>query len=689
MKKGTDYNVLVDIPTGAHRCSDDRVYVVLEKRYFKELRYNKDDRAWIGKAVSDTQMHPNETYKIMYPESLKSVPHLNLPVYVKHTGMYAASLSVGERTGLYEDLVKSFGPRSANLIMDYATYSIITKSNVAKDFENEMADQMLFLGEPFSDSWINDQFNETINDNQIQAFKNAWLKRFGDEELSNVWLCVDGSNDNCEVNIDEAEHGKAKSHKNIDIISFWYAVTETGIPVTSQIYRGSRVDSQGIKEMIALMEGCGIKPRGFILDRGFCDESCIQLLKKENHDFVIMMKENTNGFQELLEKHQNTIRLKWKYALGRGLFGTNDKVKLFKKTSLETDASIIWDGKNGVERINYLIEGLMEAIQTTESEIRKGGLPKIPEKYKAYMRIRQEEESAELEVFEDVIQSEIEGKGFYGLISSKPMTAREANDIYDLRDCSEKQYSLMKTQLGDHVFRAHNMHRIAVREVVAFVASVIRHDIMRKCRDAKPSIDTNTAIKELNLINMNLIGNSRYQVIHNQCKRQKLIMSLLGITAENLNHIAAYETDRLNRRTVHPIQSLSPIKKTTKDVKEETQALGSQSPISTGGSSSSDKTDTESLKDQSKSANRRSPGRPKGSKNKPKSTEQEETIAKRKPGRPKGSKNKPKPETTDIAVKKKPGRPKGSKNKPKPTDPVQVEKRRPGRPKGSKNKPKI
>ena len=171
MRRGTDYNILVDIPPDAHRCSDNRVYVVLEKRYFKDVKYNKDDRAWLGKAVSDTQMHPNETYKIMYPETLKGIPHLNVPIYVKRTGMYAASLVVGERTGLYEDLINSFGPRSANLIMDYATYSIITKSNVAKDFETEMTDKMLFLGEAYSDSWINDQFNDVISDNQVQAFK--------------------------------------------------------------------------------------------------------------------------------------------------------------------------------------------------------------------------------------------------------------------------------------------------------------------------------------------------------------------------------------------------------------------------------------------------------------------------------------------------------------------------------------
>ena len=58
MKKGTDYNVIVDIPEGAHKCKDGRVYVVLEKRYYQDLHYNMDNRAWLGKAVSDTHMHP-------------------------------------------------------------------------------------------------------------------------------------------------------------------------------------------------------------------------------------------------------------------------------------------------------------------------------------------------------------------------------------------------------------------------------------------------------------------------------------------------------------------------------------------------------------------------------------------------------------------------------------------------------
>ena len=75
MKSGTDYNILVPIPEGVHRCSDNRVYVVLKKRYYQDLRYNMDSRAWIGKAVSDTEMHPNNNYKTLFFENMKSVGH--------------------------------------------------------------------------------------------------------------------------------------------------------------------------------------------------------------------------------------------------------------------------------------------------------------------------------------------------------------------------------------------------------------------------------------------------------------------------------------------------------------------------------------------------------------------------------------------------------------------------------------
>ena len=100
-----DTNIIVKIPEGAHICGDKRVYIVTESRYYKDLQYNMDVKVWLGKAISDKEMHPSQDYKRLYPNELKKIPHLNLPHYHKPAGMYAITLSIAERLGIYNDLV--------------------------------------------------------------------------------------------------------------------------------------------------------------------------------------------------------------------------------------------------------------------------------------------------------------------------------------------------------------------------------------------------------------------------------------------------------------------------------------------------------------------------------------------------------------------------------------------------------
>jgi len=95
-----DLNTLVAIPNDAHVCADKRVYVVEEKRYYQKLHFNMDKKTWIGRAVSDTQMHPSQFYEVLYPNGLKNVKHLNQPVYEKPVGIYAVALKLSEDNGL-------------------------------------------------------------------------------------------------------------------------------------------------------------------------------------------------------------------------------------------------------------------------------------------------------------------------------------------------------------------------------------------------------------------------------------------------------------------------------------------------------------------------------------------------------------------------------------------------------------
>ena len=134
---------------------------------------------------------------------------------------------------------------------------------------------------------------------------------------------------------------------------------------------------------------------------------------------------------------------------------------------------------------------------------------------------------------------------------------------------------------------------------------------------------------------MNLIGHSQYRVIHNQSKRQKNIMERLGIGPENLDFIASYETSRLNKETVSPVHSMSSFSAPEgagKTRKIKGTPAGSSAKVKVP------KSTTLPVEDSSGTPIRSGPGRPKGSKNKPKTAPAEPT-AKCGRGRPKGSKN--------------------------------------------------
>ena len=514
-----------------------------------------------------------------------------------------------------------------------------------------MADRMLFLGRPYSDSWIQKKFNEAIKDNQIHAFKIKWLRRCKESGIDEVWICIDGSNNDCNAKIDEAEKGKAKSHKNTNIISFMYAVDQHGKPILSKAYRGGRVDCKELPEMIDLLKQCGIKVKGIILDRGFYDINCIEYLEKAEYEYVIMVKETTHGFQEMMARHRDELKLTWNTALGNGLYGISDTVKLFGKHDKEACVSLIWDSRNGVERSNYLVDEIVDFLEVASEQIAKGKKPVIPKKYSDYLKVKEDGDTYAVEVKESELQEAIFGKGYYALVCSKALTAKEINGIYDLRDVSEKQYAVLKSQLGYRVFRAHQMHGIDVRENIAFVASVIRNEMQNTCKQQKPRMDLNKGIKELDHVIMVLGADNRYHAMQNCSERQNNLLGALDVHQKELDYVAEYENRRRNKEAVSPIQALSD---STDNEKTNPSATKKIQGIPEG---SKAKGSTAKIKAAQKPKRRGRP--PKDS-----TAKQNPEEKKRGPGRPKGSKNKPKEEKNDIPKRGR-GRPKGSKNKPK------------------------
>lgn len=91
-----------------------------------------------------------------------------------------------------------------------------------------------------------------LTEEQGRLFRENWIKQCWETGITDTWICIDGSNDDCYVvNVYEAENGYDKSGGGGPAVSYMCAVSSVdGTSITYLPYRCSRVDSTALKEMV-------------------------------------------------------------------------------------------------------------------------------------------------------------------------------------------------------------------------------------------------------------------------------------------------------------------------------------------------------------------------------------------------------------------------------------------------------
>ena len=296
-----------------------------EKRRDSKNRVLTNNRIVIGHATSETRMHPNDRFRLLYPDVWESAySKYNDPKGIEiHVGMYGLTLGASYFNGLYPVLQDAYGPKYANAIMDYAMYSLFERSDVSQHFPERMRKEVLFSRSPFDDSTYSTLFKENLTEEMHDAFRTAWVKRCISKGMKKVWICIDGSNNDCQAKDSEyAEYGDNKSHSGKTIVGYIYAVDSgTGEPIAYTVNPGGVVDSQAFQKIVHLISGYGLEIEGVILDRGFCTFEVVKTLRSLELDFVIMTPHDTYGHTLMLEKHGEAIFWDPEYLVdGRNIY---------------------------------------------------------------------------------------------------------------------------------------------------------------------------------------------------------------------------------------------------------------------------------------------------------------------------------------------------------------------------------
>ena len=534
-----------------NRGDGNRVLFVKEAPYDAKAGYPRPKRITIGYVNDqDTKvMNPTSGYKLVFPKEWEDLFGEKVPMAFKYIGMYAMADAINSSTGIKDIMDECFGVKNSDAMMDFVMYSLLFETNVTEHFSTRMSDQLLYSGDGCSDSFYSDMYKNRISFSDILNFKKKWVDQCKEDGVEEVWLCIDGSNDDCEsCGVTIAEKGHAKSLRNRNIVSFTYAVTEDGKPVTFDVYRGGLVDAKAMRRIIAFLKDAGISLKGVILDRGYCDSTAIRYLNKEHIPYVIMVKGTPAGFVDIVKEYGDKIKMNAEYLVQNTyLFGVQDKVQLFDNYKHDDYLTLFYDYKNGGDRTTSLLKKLYNEMDRCQKALRMGETPEINSQFKGVLRVA--DDKTKTEIVTEKLQKLLDEKGLYSIVTSAKMTPNEVHHLYQCRNSSETQYMIVKSHLGYGKIRVRVTKSVLSKFTIGFIASCVRYELQQAAKEVNKS--TTEVIQEMSHLYMSRIGES-YVPIQSVTGRQETVLKCLNSSVSLLTEIVKDENDRVMGRTPTP-----------------------------------------------------------------------------------------------------------------------------------------
>ena len=549
---------LVKVPTVkgkiTRRKKSNVVYIEYEydRVYDPSRKYTFPKRVTIGK-LSDTDpefMKPNQNF-------LKYFPDAELPESKNRTsrssclrvGAYFVLRKIIEECSLNDILGKYFRSRDMGLFLDLAVYSIIAENNAAQYYPDYTYNHPLFTEKmkQYSDSTVSDFLN-SVTDDQSTGFLNTWNESRNYREK--IYISYDSTNKNCQAgDIEMVEFGHPKVDMGEPVFNYAVAYdTHNQEPLFYEKYPGSLNDISQLQFMLDKASGYGYKKIGFILDRGYFSCENIQYMDKCGYSFVIMVKGMSALVNELILENKGTFENKrvnniYEY----GVYGKTIRHKLYASDKKERYFHLYHSiSKESAERIEIenRINQMTQYLKKYQNKVKEFGPG-----FEKYFNLHYDEKSQAFILPEErcsVVERELDLAGYFCIVTSEKMSAKEAIELYKSRDVSEKLFREDKSYLGNKSIRVYSEESARAKIFVEFVAMIVRCKMYIKLKEEMKKLDKKlnymtvpAAIKELEKIEMVRQLDNIYRLDHAVTANQKVILKAFGLDANSIKYFAS------------------------------------------------------------------------------------------------------------------------------------------------------
>ena len=537
------------------RKKKDAVYVEYEyDRIYDPVRqYTFPKRVTIGK-LSETDpelMQPNQNFLKYFPDAeLPETKNRTSRSSCLRVGAYFVLRKIIEEYNLVELLGGYFEQRDLGLFLDLAVYSILAENNAAQYYPDYTYNHPLFTNgmKQYSDSTVSDFLN-SVTDDQSTGFLNSWNETRNHREK--IYISYDSTNKNCQAgDIEMVEFG----HPKVDVGQpvFNYAVaydTHNQEPLFYEKYPGSLNDISQLQFMLDKAFGYGYKKIGFILDRGYFSCENIQYMDKCGYSFVIMVRGMASLVNELVLEHKGTFESKrvnniYEY----GVYGKTVKHRLYAGDKNERYFHLYHSiSKESAERagIENRLNQMTLYLKKYQNKVKEFGPG-----FEKYFNLHYDEKTQAFVLPEErcsVVERELDLAGYFCIITSEKMSAKEAIELYKSRDTSEKLFRGDKSYLGNKSIRVYSEESARAKIFVEFVAMILRCKMYTKLKEEMKKLEKKpnymtvpAALKELEKIEMVRQLDNVYRLDHAVTANQKTILNAFGLDA---NHIKYYASE--------------------------------------------------------------------------------------------------------------------------------------------------
>ena len=527
-----------------------------DRVYDKERRFNIPRRATIGKLDADGLLIPNENYhKYFSGENLPGEKPRSFRSSCLRIGSFLLIRRLSEDYGLPRILGEFFQPRDLGLFLDLAAYSLVCEDNAAQYYPDYAYNHPLFTEKMrmYSDSKVS-EFLGSVTDDQSVGFLNAWNR--GRDHGERIYISYDATNKNSQAgDLSMVEFGKAKDDSRLPV--FNYSLGHDLMrrePLFYEEYPGSIVDVSQLQYMLEKAHGYGYRDVGFILDRGYFSRENIGFLDGKGYSFVLMVKGMGRLVSELVLSRRGTFECSRSCEIREyKAYGITVRAKLYAEDTRERFFHIYHGtGREHAEREQVELRMERMAKYLKKNEGREIAVSDTLRHY--YDLVLDRQKLLVATERSEVVERELRLCGYFCIVTSEEMTAREALTLYKSRDDSEKLFRGDKSYLGNRSLRVCSDESTAAKIFIEFVALIIRNKIYTSLKSAvlKNERKANymtvpAAMRELEKIEMIRGGDGIYRLDHAVTATQKEILRAFGLGEDFVKAQAAELSERLRK----------------------------------------------------------------------------------------------------------------------------------------------